>query len=151
MHKPNFSTSSFKSCNKEKNKTSKSNNNNPWYDNECLNKRKEFKNARDIYNVTLQEEDLKTLCKIRNSYRQLCRRKRKEFNFRAAKDLVHLSKTNSKQFWKKIKRKLKKKENSCDFHTYFKNLFETPITVFSAETHQILNDDYLVQVLEIFF
>ena len=62
-------------------------------------KDKEFINARDKYNETLQEEDLENLCKIRNNYRQLCRRKRKEFNFRAANDLVNLSKTNSKQFW----------------------------------------------------
>ena len=81
-------------------------NNNNWFDNECISKRKEFIIARDIYHETLLEEDLKTFCNIRNTYRKICRKKRKDYNFKTAKNLVTLSKNNSKLFWRKIKRKV---------------------------------------------
>ena len=42
--------------------------NNPWYDSECKNKRKEFDAARLIYYNTLHKNDLTTMCNIRNEY-----------------------------------------------------------------------------------
>ena len=122
------------------NVTSRNNNNNPWYDKECRNKKKEFITARDLYYQTFLDKDLYTFCNIRNAYRKLSRKKKKEFNFKTAKDLVVLSKENSKLFWKKLKRKAKKVNATCDFHIYFKNLFETPISNLSADTQNMLQD-----------
>lgn len=138
------------SCNNQSYAYAKDNNN-PWYDNECKNKRKEFDAARKIYFNSLQQNDLHSMCNIRNEYRKLCRLKKKNFNYQSAKNLVHLSKTNSKMFWKKVKRKQRKCNASCDFTTYFKDLFETPFSDLNDNTHalidnvnnDIISDDFL--------
>ena len=48
----------------------------PWYDNECKNKKKEFDNAILFYKESGDDIDLKNLTEIRNSYRKLCRKKK---------------------------------------------------------------------------
>ena len=117
--------------------------NNLWYDQECKNKRKEFEIARDKYLHTLQDIDLKSFCCIRNAYRKLCRKKRSIFQMNKAKDLVTLSKENSKLFWKKIKRKQKQIKTSCDFHLYFKELFETPLSFLSDNSINTIENNCL--------
>ena len=116
------------------------NNRNPWYDTECKSKKREFDDAKNIYYQTLHPNDLNTMCNIRNEYRKLCRKKKKMFNYQTANNLVNLSKTNTKEFWKKIKRKQKKYNASCDFHIYFKNLFETPISDINDNTHTLIDN-----------
>ena len=122
-------------------------NNNLWYDQECINKRKEFDLARDNYLHTLQDKDLKYFCCLRNAYRKLCRIKKRNFQMKKANDLVTLSKENSKLFWKKIKRKQKKNSASCDFHFYFKELFETPISNLSENAISLIqnNNDTIIK------
>ena len=80
---------------------------NNWYDLECKEKKKEFDLAISIYKETNDENDLKHLCSIRNSYRLLCRKKSRKHKENIADNLVKLSKENSRQFWKNIKRKKK--------------------------------------------
>ena len=108
---------------------------NKWYDSDCKNKKKEFDIARDLYYHTLHERDLRNMCDIRNSYRKLCRRKRKEFNLKNASELVTLSKKNSKLFWKKIKPKKKRNNANCNFHEHFKKLYETCMSDLSDESY----------------
>ena len=86
-----------------------------------------------LYQNTKDENDLKQLCITRNSYRKLCRNKRNEYNFNLANDLVLLSKENPKLFWRKIKRKRKITNSFCDFHSHFKNLFESQVSEVSDE------------------
>ena len=116
-------------------------NNNSWYDTDCRNKKKEFDIARNLYKQTLLETDLRNFCNIRNAYRKLCRIKKSNFNAKYANDLLILSKSNSRLFWKKIKRKQKKKKPSCDFNSYFKNLFETSLSDLSDTGQTLINDN----------
>ena len=60
-----------------------------------------------------------------------------------AKDLLTLSKENSKMFWKKIKRKQKQIKASCDFHLYFKDLFETPLSQLSNNSITTIENNYV--------
>ena len=116
-------------------------NNNSWYDTDCRNKKKEFDIARNLYKQTLLETDLRNFCNIRNAYRKLCRIKKSNFNAKYANDLLILSKSNSRLFWKKIKRKQKKKNPSCDFNNYFKNLFETSLSDLSDTGQTLITDN----------
>ena len=115
--------------------------NNDWYDLECRTKKREFDLAIDIYKETNDDDDLKRLCSVRNSYRLLCRQKKRKCKERFANDLVKLSKENSRQFWKKIKRKKKKLTNpTCDFDFYFRNLFENTTATVSDDINDVLNE-----------
>ena len=125
----------------------KKRNNNPWYDIECKNKKKEFDNARDVYRHTLSDTDLKNLCNIRNEYRKLCRIKRNKYKLSKTDELLNLSKYDSRLFWKKIKRKQKKSLPSCNFDNYFKNLFETCLSDLSTDTVNNINENISVNAL----
>ena len=59
--------------------------------------------------------------------------KRNEYNNNLANDLFTLSQENAKLFWKMVKRKHKITNSSCDFHSYFKNLFESQVSEVSDE------------------
>ena len=52
------------------------------------------------------------MCDLRNAYRKLCRKKKKDFDFNNAKNQLLLIKTNPREFWKKIKRRQKRKKTS---------------------------------------
>ena len=50
-------------------------NQNSWHDNECKVKNYDFKASKSLYLDTKNEVDFQNMCKIRNSYRKLCREK----------------------------------------------------------------------------
>ena len=144
--KHTYVTNDAKSC------PFKNNQSNPWYDQECRLKRKEFDTAIKIYKDTPSTDNLNNLTSIRNTYRKLCRKKNNDYLSSLSLDLVQLSKKNPKEFWKKIKRKKRKIIGDCDFDLYFKNLFESNTSDLSEEsknTLQDFNSDY--QLKEDFF
>ena len=107
---------------------SKTKHNNKWYDTECKDMKKSFDIAIQLYQHTNDKNDLENLCNIRNSYRKLCRKKSNQYNTSLANDLVALSYENPKLFWKKVKKKHNITPSSCDFHSYFKNLYESQLS-----------------------
>ena len=113
---------------------------NPWYDIECKLKRKEFDTAIMIYKDTPSADNLTNLTFIRNTYRKLCRKKHNDYLSELSLDLVQLSKTNPKDFWKKIKRKKRKNIGNCNFDLYFKNLFESNTSELSENSHNKLQE-----------
>ena len=62
------------------------------------------------------------MCKLRNKYRKMCRLRRRSQKMKDADSLIGLFKTNSREFWKKLKKKRKIKTGDCDFQKYFKDL-----------------------------
>ena len=63
------------------------------------------------------------MCKERSKYRRLCRTKKSIFNKKEAENMFLLSKSNPKQFWKKVKRnKSKNKSPDMNFYDHFKEL-----------------------------
>ena len=52
--------------------------NNEWYDKECKQMKEKFDLAIDIFKETNNDDDLKSLCTIRNNYRSLCRNKNRK-------------------------------------------------------------------------
>ncbi len=98
--------------------------NKKWFDHDCKQIRLEFENAKALYKHSQNDVDLRLTCEIRNSYRKLCRKKRNIFKCNRADNLLKLSKENSRQFWKNIKKKNKSPPASCDFHSHFTNLMQ---------------------------
>ena len=95
-----------------------------WYDKSCKDKRAIFDNFRHDYNISGLEEDRKRMCKARNEYRKFCRKKRKDYQIQEADELITLSSKNQRKFWNQFKSK-RSHTGECDFHSYFKNLYES--------------------------
>ena len=94
-----------------------------WYDKECFDQSNVFKEFEIRYWYTGLEEDRIEMCQQRNIYRRLCRDKKRIFHQAEALNLLKLSKTNTKEFWNKIKGKgSREKAGNCDFYQHFKNL-----------------------------
>ena len=136
----------FKSINSTKNPK---NEQNLWYDSDCKEKKLIFDGYEKIYRETLKDEDRIIMCNARNNYRKLCRYKRKKFQIERANELLTISKTNPRMFWRKMRKK-KTAIGSCDFNSYFKTLFDIqPEIEISDETlnnvrnEQNFNVDYL--------
>ena len=144
--KPNYGHNSANSKEKQLHINKK------WFDSDCKQKRLEFENAKSLYNHSQNDVDLRLSCEIRNSYRKLCRKKRNIFKCNNADNLLKLSKENSRQFWKKIKKKNKSPQASCNFHSHFKNLYENNVSNVSQNTQDtILSfNDHAMPFLMIF-
>ena len=94
-----------------------------WYDHTCKEKKNIFEEYRRKFFLTRSDYDRINMCKSRNDYRKICRRKRKEFHINKAEELIVLSRSNQRKFWNHFR----KKPNpcgSCDFQSYFKNLYD---------------------------
>ena len=48
-----------------------------WYDDDCNDKKIAFDAAKSLYYHTQSSDDLRQVCVVRNSYRKLCRKKKK--------------------------------------------------------------------------
>ena len=98
------------------------NKNNSWYDKDCIKMRDEFLKASKAHKITNNDSDKSQMCKIRNKYRKLCKYKRYNHKKKDANELIDLFKHNSRQFWRKMKKRKKNKIGNCDFFEYFKRL-----------------------------
>ena len=95
----------------------------PWYDEECKRDRCRFLELRLIFGNNKTDENRKMMCKQRSKYRQTCRRKKRLYNRTQAEELVSLSKTDPKKFWRVIKGNKKQTDNSdVNFYDHFKKL-----------------------------
>lgn len=114
-----------------------------WYDDECKLERDNFETLRKKYIENKTDANRTEMCKQRSKYRHTCRKKRRSHNRKEAEQLVTLSKTNSKKFWRTIKGDNKKVDNiDIDFHEHFKNLAkkDTPLSELGRAEVQNLFD-----------
>ena len=59
----------------------------------------------------------------RNIYRRICREKSAQYRRNEADNLLKLSKTDTKAFWRKIRgKRVNEGMEGCDFYNHFKNL-----------------------------
>ena len=112
-----------------------------WYDSNCREKKREFDCARRVFNETSNDLDKIRMCNIRNEYRKICRKKRRQFNEKNAGELLNLSKKNPKQFWKRIKSKSKSTTGNCNFFEHFKKMGEANIQLDLDIEQEILEMD----------
>ena len=100
---------------------------NPWYDTDCKNARREIKEALD--------ESLK-INKIKN-YKALTKKKKRQYIDKRQDNLLHLSKTAPKKFWRQIltrKTKDNIKISLHDWNSYLNKLYDSPNVIDHFET-----------------
>ena len=125
-------------CNTEKN---------VWFDSECNDLQKEFKNAEQNYHIHGDNISKNHICSLRNKYRKKCRIKKRNYEKNCAINLANLNKTNPKKFWKSLKRN-KKIISKCDFHSFFKNMSDQFFKVNEDAENEIFNYEFLETKVE---
>ena len=81
-------------------------------------------NALNVFNSCKTHCNRQNFCRLKNAYKKLCSKKKREFENIQIKKLTDLKKERPKEFWKFFKKK-RRKCNSIsteDFFTYFKSL-----------------------------
>ena len=114
-----------------------------WFDRECQNKRKEYKEA--IYEFNAQRNDdtrSKMLCKKRE-YRKTCKQHKLQFNRMLCLEMNDIRSKQPKRFWKMFKKK--GADKSCnvsiyDFFVHFKNLAQSVETDENIDFVNFVND-----------
>ena len=112
---------------------------NLWFDEECKAARNDFKTAESIYAFTQTDLDRINMCKLRAKFRKICRSKRKQHDINKARELVNLSKTDSKKFWKAFKKKRKNINPNCDFHSFFKTMSDN-VSKLNDDGERLINE-----------
>ena len=112
----------------------------PWYDKSLQEIRVKFKQAEYNHKITQSNADKIIMCQLRNKYRKMCRLRRRSQKMKDADSLIGLLKTNSREFWKKLKKTRKNKVGNCDFQKYFKDLSNLKSSV-SEEVVNLLNSN----------
>ena len=99
-------------------------NDHDWFDAECRQARQVYVNALNVFNSFKTHCNRQNLCRLKNAYKKLCSKKKREFENIQIKKLTDLKKERPKEFWNFFKKK-RRKCNSIsteDFFTYFKSL-----------------------------
>ena len=120
-----------------------SNNSNPWFDNTCKTAKQNFNRAKHAYSRCRSDENRANLTRCRSSLNKAKRRARAIYRFEKGKRVQNLAKSNPKQFWKDIKKKVtgRKRKSSDklsadDFLEHFSNVFQI-----NPENHDANNFD----------
>ena len=104
---------------------------NPWFDNTCKTAKQNFNRAKHAYSRCRSNENRVNLTRCRTSLNKAKRRAQAVYKFEKGKRVQNLAKTNSKQFWKEIKKVVGKKSKTSenltadDFFEHFSNVFHT--------------------------
>ena len=87
---------------------------NPWFDNTCKSAKKGFNRAKHSYMQNPSNTNRVDLTRCRSKLNKAKRRAKAIFKFEEGKRIKNLAKSNSKTFWKEIKKRYKKKSNVAD-------------------------------------
>ena len=91
-----------------------SNMSNPWFDNTCKTAKQNFNRAKHAYARCRSDENRINLTRGRTSLNKAKRRAQAIYKFEKGKRVQNLAKTNPKQFWKEIKKVIRRKQKSSD-------------------------------------
>ena len=95
----------------------------PWFDEECKLDKLMFFELMNQYSRNRNDENREIMCKQRSKYRQTCRRKKRCYNRKKATDLLSLSKSDPKKFWRELKGdKQRHAIVDINFNEHFKTL-----------------------------
>ena len=77
---------------------------NPWFNQDCKNARADFFSKKKQYKTSKSNSDKISFLKVRNHYAYIRRKAKLVYQTRQGKWLSDLSKSNSRAFWKSVKR-----------------------------------------------
>ncbi|MEW8547527.1 MAG: reverse transcriptase family protein, partial [Candidatus Thiodiazotropha sp.] len=96
-----------------------------WFDNECMERKNEYKEALLTFNISKSAENRKILCDKKKLYKDTIRRKKRLYKYDEMKKIELLKGKRPKDFWKlfsKAKSNSGKGISVNEFFAYFKNL-----------------------------
>ena len=99
--------------------------NKEWFDDDCIKAKRAYQNALYSFNKCKSHESRQQFCLRKKEYKNLIRRKRKEFEIKKVQEIENLRHSKPKDFWKYFRNK--KKNNSKQisleaYHEYFSKL-----------------------------
>ena len=83
---------------------------NKWFDAECTNAKKDFKQARNVFLREKNVENRQRFVSTRTKYNRIKRKAKQKFKFQEGKNICNLAKKQPKKFWKTLKKKYKQKQ-----------------------------------------
>ena len=102
---------------------------NKWFDAECTNTKKDFKQARNVFLREKNVENRQRFVSTRTKYNRIKRKAKQKFKFQEGKNICNLAKKQPKKFWKTLKKKNKQKQKNSetltadDLLNHFKTVF----------------------------
>lgn len=101
--------------------------NKDWFDAECINAQRIYKQALNSYNRDKSYESRQALCNLKQRYKSLIRKKKRSFIIKQSRNLETLKKRQPKEFWKffsKQKQSTGTNISIQDFQNHFSRLFD---------------------------
>ena len=122
-----------KSCSTAKNRNSHNSfKQSEWFNSDCRTTKREFKTARNSFLRDKNDANRKRFIKTRTKYNWVKRQAKNKFKRTEGSTVSELAKSHTKEFWKSIKRRYKKKSSQSDtlsaqdFLNHFKEIYGGP-------------------------
>ena len=115
---------------------------NSWFDNTCKIEKQNFNRAKHEYSRCRSDLNRANVTRCRTKLNKAKRRAKAIFTFEEGKRVQKIAKSNSKQFWKEIKKYIKRKGQSSDelsaddFFEHFSSVFQAHPTENNPEIHK---------------
>ena len=112
-----------------KSKNCKNNTKTPkWFTDNCYNAKRDFNDARNIFNKNKSTENRSNFVKMRTTYNRIRQKAKYNHNKNEGQRLENIAKTQPKKFWKSVKKCYTKSKSSNEditlekLHDHFKTL-----------------------------
>ena len=109
---------------------------NPWFNDKCCNARNDFKRARNTFLKCKSDVNRQIFVSMRSKYNKIKRLAKKEFKIKEGQEMCNMAKSNPKQFWKSVKKKLSSSKIQSDNLTAI-DLFEHFKSVYGEEPDEM--------------
>ena len=136
-------TKIYNQCNpvKKNNTTMQKNRKRPWFDNACLQKRKEFFMAKNAFKKSQTTENKLIMAEKSKTYRMAMREASKTYHRDLHNNLRNLKSNNPKEYWAIINKAEGRENNTGNittesFMSHFKNLNDTEISLNATQQTQ---------------
>ena len=116
--------------------------NKQWFDSDCTVARRQYLEALNIFNTNKSDENRKSLCNKRLTYKKLIRAKKHKLKVKQSFEFENLRKKRLKDFWSyfRIKKKGTNSEIGIDdFQTYFPELMNDIKQVNISEVNDFIS------------
>ena len=99
--------------------------NKEWFDDNCKNAKREFTNARNIFNRVKNDQSRMIFTRARTKYNHAKKKAQQKFKRSEGNRLNDLAKKDARKFWKSIKKSYKKTNSLTveQLHDHFKRMF----------------------------
>jgi len=102
-----------------------------WFNKDCIDARKQFNIARNLYTRNKSQENKVTFLNKRREYTNIKRKYKRIYNRNESERINNLAKSNPRAFWKNVKSQYTNNDSNThrvsmnDMHTHFNNLYST--------------------------